>query len=319
MNLFETVEAVETAVVPAATIVAVDELDFVVDIQTNNSAGASVLLQKALTGLAQWVEAATEEIFVSDFDVLLLRLIKAQPAMAPFVNLRRILRQALMPEQLVTPFQIKDVLHRINTFLETDRHNMIVYGAEFINDGETYLTVSNSQAVRDTFLAAKSAGKIFKVICTESRPTNEGVRLAETLHYAGIKTTLIVDAAVYAHTRRCSGIFVGADFITRDGWGNKIGTSAVCLAAHDFGIPVWCCAEQIKVTKSRQFQFRPAKKPPEEVYSGIVPVSNIYFEKMPLDWLSGLITGIGVIPAPIELGLEALMSNLSLEPAKPTA
>ncbi len=282
----------------------IKEPDFIKNINSDNFSGGTVLLQKALSGLHEWIEQSTGNIYVSDFDALLTDLILTKPAIAPFVNLRTLMRRDLSHQYQVKSGQLKKRLQQFSDFLQADRNNMIATGESYIHDGDTYMTFSQSSNVSQIFLRAKQAGKNFQVICPESRPVNEGSSLAETLNKAEIDITLIVDAAIYSQIKSCNGVFVGADIVTEKWWANKTGTSFVCLAAQKFGVPVWSCIEIIKIIDSKGISFNPREKPSSEVYDGSLTVSNLYFEQMPLDWLSGLITGIGVLTSPLEVAIK---------------
>ncbi|UCH72037.1 MAG: hypothetical protein JSW62_00350, partial [Thermoplasmatales archaeon] len=74
---------------------------------------------------------------------------------------------------------------------------------------------------------AKDNKKIFSVVCTESRPINEGVKLARILGKNDIKVKLVVDSAVFNFIPDANIILVGSDAITINGLINKIGTKGI--------------------------------------------------------------------------------------------
>lgn len=64
-------------------------------------------------------------------------------------------------------------------------------------NNSTIITHSYSSTVLNSLVYAKKSGRNFIVICTESRPINEGVKLAEKLGKNKIKVKLIVDPALF--------------------------------------------------------------------------------------------------------------------------
>ena len=75
----------------------------------------------------------------------------------------------------------------------------------------------------------------FDVICTESRPINEGVNLAAKLGGEGIRVKLVIDAAVCSILPQAQIVLIGADSLSAKGLVNKIGTLCLALAAREFG------------------------------------------------------------------------------------
>ena len=57
------------------------------------------------------------------------------------------------------------------------------------------LTISASSLVERAILAAAGAGRGPRIVCLESRPALEGVALAGRLAAAGLRVTLVTDAA----------------------------------------------------------------------------------------------------------------------------
>ncbi|GAG54283.1 unnamed protein product, partial [marine sediment metagenome] len=82
------------------------------------------------------------------------------------------------------------------------------------------------------------SGKNFNIICTESRPANEGFCLAEKLGKEEIKVKLIVDSASFSLLPEIQLILVGADALSTQGLVNKIGTLGLALAAKKFKVDI---------------------------------------------------------------------------------
>lgn len=285
---------------------------FIRDLETDNLSGASDLFQKALNGLVEWSKSQSDAFSRAQIKKVLAGIVAAQPTMAAFVNLERILIRNLGEADSISPRNFQDTLQHFRDFLKADKEKLVQNGVDYILDNETYLTFSNSSSVADIFLEARKKRTNFKVICPESRPMREGVRMAERLHESGIEVELIVDAAIFSQIKECQAVFVGADAVTDEWWANKIGTSFLCLAAREYGIPVWCCCEATKLIEARDFHFNAVDRPADEVNPGRLPVRNIYYEQMRLNWLAGLITSVGVLASPLELTVMRTLNSPQL-------
>ncbi|XP_033927865.1 methylthioribose-1-phosphate isomerase isoform X2 [Melopsittacus undulatus] len=89
-------------------------------------------------------------------------------------------------------------------------------------------------------------GRLRRVLCTETRPYNQGSRLtAFELCHDHIPVTLIADSAAAAAMgeHRVDAVLVGADRVAANGdTANKIGTLALALAARHNRIPFYVAA-----------------------------------------------------------------------------
>ncbi len=179
-------------------------------------------------------------------------------------------------------------------------------------DIETVMTHSYSSLVKDTLLDSASSKSRMRVICTESRPKNEGVKLAQTLCEAGADTTLVTDAASPFLCLKVDLLLIGADGIGEFGLVHKIGTYPLLLAARESGVPV------VVLAGSRKFwpyELRGVKEPPkspDEISdNGCFEVLNYYFDTTPLEYIDRIVTEDGIV-TPGE-ALE-LCRKLSLHP-----
>ncbi len=128
------------------------------------------------------------------------------------------------------------------------------FGAEFLLDGQTWLTHCNAGALATAgygtalgvFRAAKEQGKKFSVFIDETRPLLQGSRLtAWELLQENIDATLICDnmAGSLIRDGRVHGVVVGADRITSKGFvANKIGTYPLAVMAKYHGVPFYVAA-----------------------------------------------------------------------------
>jgi translation initiation factor eIF-2B subunit beta len=87
------------------------------------------------------------------------------------------------------------------------------------------------------------------VIVAETAPGGEGQQMAVALAEAGISTTLIADAAVFAMMARVNKVIVGAHGVMANGGLiAAAGSHLLALAAQHFSVPVVACAGLYKLT-----------------------------------------------------------------------
>jgi len=221
-------------------------------------------------------------------------LTKAQPTMASIFNLVNNVMIAIDKDKNqelkhVVQHYCKKFLQDLQTSDESIRNQVINH----IKDKSTIITHSYSATVLSTLLFAKKAGKKFSVICTESRPKNEGILLAKQLGSNNINVKLIVDSTVFSLIADADMILVGGDAITTKGLINKIGTKGIAMVAHHYKIPMYALCSTIKFLPDDYPVALDLKKNPHEILSrkisNITPI-NYYFDCTPLNFLTGIIT-----------------------------
>ena len=159
-------------------------------------------------------------------------------------------------------------------------------------------------------LKAIRAARTVRVSCAESRPALEGRRLAAELVAAGIPVTYFSDAAIadalgsadpaVAHTPgNADAVLVGADAIAATWFLNKTGTRMLAAAATQQGVPVYVIASRDKFV-GRELAARLVIRSgePAEVWDSPpdgVDVRNPYFESIPLDLVTGVISDLGIL------------------------
>lgn len=176
-------------------------------------------------------------------------------------------------------------------------------GANRISDGDVILTHCNSQAALSIIKTAFKQGKKIEVFTTESRPVWQGRISARELLKAGIPTTLIIDSAVRHFIRDVDKVVVGADSIAANGAVvNKIGTSAIALAAWEARIPFLVAAETYKFnpdTLSGKLVKIEERDPNELINLKHYPklkVRNPAFDVTPAEYVDFIVTERGIIP-----------------------
>lgn len=158
--------------------------------------------------------------------------------------------------------------------------------------------------------------KDMHVYCDETRPLLQGARLTSfELSNAGITTSVQCDnmAALLMKTGRVKIIFVGCDRVAANGdAANKIGTSALAVLAHHYGIPMYICAPSSTIDmKTATGDDIPIEmRDPEEIKSmwykePMAPASvdasfNPAFDVADHRLFTGIITEKGLCHAPYE-------------------
>jgi len=258
--------------------------------------GASVVARRAADALARAAAAAPAEGIpelrgaMADLG---LRMLDAQPAMAPLV--------ALVGEVLGAMDGAEDVraaraaaLGAARSFRESLERRAAALAertAALLPEEGAILTLSSSSSVRDALLRRARAGGV-EVFVLESRPLQEGHLLAAELARAGIRVTVAVDAAAAALVHRSSMVLLGADSVGDLGVVNKLGSAAAAQAAGRAGVPVLVSTDGTKILPPGFPQDVADDRPPEEVLRAPagVKVWNRYFEAVPLEDVTRLVT-----------------------------
>lgn len=206
-----------------------------------------------------------------------------------------------------------DLGHRMDRLLwDLDNSNARIAEnmARLFPEGGTFMTNSFSATVHAALESLVEGGRNVRAIVVESRPAREGVQLARALGELGIASTLIVDAGVASFVKRANAVLVGGDAVTGSVFVNKLGTLPMVLSARSYGVPVYLLASTNKLLPEEEVPETEDNRAPEEVESSSmegVTVENIYFERVPLELITGAVTEDGVLsPEEIATRVRAL-------------
>ena len=125
------------------------------------------------------------------------------------------------------------------------------------------------------------------------------MQLARALGEHGIRSTLIVDAGIASFIDRADAVLVGGDTVSGSFFVNKLGTYPLVLTARSKDVPVYLLASILKLVREDEVPDEEPPHAPEEVESDDmdnVTVENIYFERVPLELVTGVVTEEGVLP-----------------------
>lgn len=287
-------------------------------IEGDNVHGAGYLALKCLDLMADAaVEYAENPSATGAFDeflrTLAARLTASQSAMFVIPNLLARVLERFFSESGPRPGATARNVSLMRRIVEEEKqrleHDMALLaekGSSFLAGklppGGHIVTISHSRAVFGVLKGLAAACGV-RVSVAESRPLNEGVELARQLADLGISVRLIPDCLLGLATAEADAALIGADSLPPGGdVVNKAGTRLLALAANADGVPVYCCAETLKVmtcepgpeTPFPVQRERPAAEIVDPQPEG-VEVLNLYFDRTDSKLIAGYITELGIL------------------------
>ena len=249
------------------------------------------------------------------------KLNHGHPEMAPIFNLSNNVLFAV--DRCSTNEELVAVVGQSITDFETRLCNSASLIAEsainLIPFGELVFAYSFSSTVVSALLNARTNLRSFRVICTESRPSMEGRKLATMLASSGVEVVHSFDPAMCLFLPNCRVAFMGVDCVARPGIVNKVGSWLLALACRELNIPLYALSGTEKiVTDDLLFSFEDAERPGSEIWPDApkgVHVVNRQFELIPFSWIAGLVTEDGILKgeADIEKYVDAIKVHPQLE------
>ncbi len=253
----------------------------------------------------------------------------AQPAMAAFVALgtRALLVARKAREESAPP---DESAARVVAALAAWRRDFTAAGDEIVRRATELVptsgwiaTTTRSSLVERALLAAHATGRPVQVLCSESRPMNEGRMLAASLADAGVTTWLAVDGALGLLLPQAGALWLGADAIRERTFVGKAGVYGLLLIARELNVPAYLLAQRAKFLPDRCRRLTLPRRDPAEVWSDApagAHVVNVPFEEAPLSLVRGVLTEGGFLgPREIEdaAGLAQVAAELR-EPSPPS-
>ena len=176
------------------------------------------------------------------------------------------------------------------------------YLKNIIPENKMILTYSSGSSIIDPLIQLSKEGVYFKVICSESRPRNEGIITAKTLANHSIPVTLCTDAYLFSHIDLSDIVLIGADAICQQGIVNKTGSLPLINLAKQFDIPRYVLCDSRKIIPYAYELPIEQMKPSEDITNNIIlenlSIANNYFDYTPLDYFSYVISEQGFISIP---------------------
>jgi translation initiation factor 2B subunit (eIF-2B alpha/beta/delta family) len=280
----------------------------------DNTSGSVELSKKSAEIL---IKLINQDSSIDQIKNASISLMKAQPNMASIFNLvnnlmLKIDRSKNKEPNIIANQYCKKYLEN----LEKSEKKICNNTKKLFKKNATIITHSYSSTVLNTLLCAKESGKKFSVICTESRPKNEGIKLAKMLGENNIKVKLFVDSAVFSLIPYADMILVGGDAVTDAGLVNKIGTKGLIMTAHHYYTPTYALCSTLKFLPKKYPVTLDHMKDPAEItkekLSNVTPV-NYYFDYTPIEYITGIISEKEILePAKIKEKIKNLKIHKNL-------
>lgn len=298
------------------------EIDHMVsEIANDLTSGAAELALRAINIYRSILTAEADcdpSVVRENLTAVARKLIRSQPAMAPLFNLgNEVLFAADRAKSCAELNKLVDEsLTSFETLLCESASQIADTAYDLIQPGALVFAYSFSSTVVSTLLNARSRKKFFRAICTESRPSMEGRKLASMLASAGLEVVHTFDSAMGLVLPNCSVAFMGVDCVARPGLVNKVGSWLLALACRELNIPLYALSGTEKfVTDDVLFSFEDHERPGSEVWPeppSEVKVLNRQFELIPFSWIAGLVTDKGILQ---EQQIEEYVNKAKVHPA----
>ena len=263
---------------------------------------------RAIKSLAQDSQAETPDQLVGEVEEAVIDILRVMPTLAPPLNaLHRVMGQMeIAYEAGASVKELQEtIIQAVDTFLDWSAHSIekvAVYGSELIKNGDVIFTYSMSSSVWKIFSLAKSQGKSFEVIVTESRPSNEGMWTVDEMLKIDIPVSVSIDACIGELVPGADLVFVGADAISSHGYSLcKVGTYPAALIAKAHGVPFYIAADTLKFDTTSLLGLAPKIDPIHrhevigEKYPQDVRVVGRIFDQTPPSLVDAIITEIGLL------------------------
>jgi translation initiation factor eIF-2B subunit delta len=166
----------------------------------------------------------------------------------------------------------KEAAERFSRIYENLKHLLI--------NKSKVVTISNSRTVLEVMKLWHHENKDIHVIAAESRPMNEGHKMAKHLLQAGIKVTVITDFNISDSISKVDAVIIGADSVFRNGnVVNKTGSRAAAIICNYYKKPFYVLAGSDKFSK--KISDKSGEQNPDEVWRyrhKNLKIKNNYFE-----------------------------------------
>ncbi|KAG8011279.1 Translation initiation factor eIF-2B subunit beta [Nibea albiflora] len=144
-----------------------------------------------------------------------------------------------------------EAINELLTELEGTTDNISMQALEHIHSNEVIMTIGRSRTV-EAFLKDAARKRKFHVIVAECAPFCQGHEMATNLSKAGIETTVITDAAIFAVMSRVNKVIIGTQTVLANGGLRAVnGTHTLALAAKHHSTPLIVCAPMFKLSPQK--------------------------------------------------------------------
>jgi ribose 1,5-bisphosphate isomerase len=211
--------------------------------------------------------------------------------------------------QITEVSTIKEILNELCeeylNLLSSWKKDSVYKSAKLLHNFKKILTHCHSSTVVELLKKMSISEKGFEVVCTETRPLNQGRITAKALVDAGVKTTMVADSAAesFAINRgsiNIDAVFLGCDQISKDGYIiNKIGSWGIAMAAYYGGKPVYIITPLLKFDKDSLYnEIKIEVRTDEELWPDAPDGLDMYnpaFEVVDNSLIAGFVTEFGIV------------------------
>lgn len=289
------------------------------ELKADKSSGANELVEKALEIIKTQLELIKNpNDNIKDKILLLVKnIINSRPSMAPLINSMGYIIQNLEKitvktiQQRLVEFEKDKIIRKkaLNTYFNE-------FLKRFKKSHLKIMLISFSSTIINLLLGNTKYN--LEIYVLESRPLLEGRKTAKILSQY-YKTHLIIDAAMGKYINQIDVVLIGVDSILRDGSViNKIGTLPLAILAKTNDVKVYAIGDSYKYNLKSHYGYPILieEKPIEEIYdkgfvTNFLQVHNYYFDITQPNYISGIISNIGVLS--IQDFLEKLYQDLPIE------
>ncbi len=211
--------------------------------------GASFLARRAAEALVEVAEipAATSEELLQRVTSAGRQLAEARPGIAAVAGAVGRLLAAARGQAHLPPAELRRLIELESQALVESRRRAAASIAIQLRErleGAIVVTHSASATVREAVLHTPPK----RLVCTVSRPVEEGRAFADELRAGGLDVELVEDEDAPARLAEASLLLVGADTVFLDATlCNKIGTRMLAEAAAEHSVPTIVACELIKL------------------------------------------------------------------------
>lgn len=265
-------------------------------------------VMEALAETARLSPAHELDALASDIETAVWEILAVMPAYAPPLNvmhqvLSRI-EQAQANDDSADALRaiIHHDLHGFRRWSEDARNRIAATGASLIPDNGTVFTFTLSETALRTMRFAAESGKQFRVLVTESRPNQDGLRTAQELAACSVDVELSIDACIVDLMVHADLMLIGAESIRADGSAiAKIGTYPVALIAAQYRVPLYIMVDTLKFDVSSMLGFPleldqvPRTSVLPDDISNRASVVGHLFDRTPSYLIRGIVTERGLI------------------------
>jgi translation initiation factor 2B subunit (eIF-2B alpha/beta/delta family) len=200
-------------------------------IEQDDSHGASWLAREAVEAVCEAVELGEDPIALGQ------RIAAARPAMGAIAGaLGRVLASGRSDEQI-----LEEARALIEARERAGKAIAVLLGPHL---NGVVMTHSNSATVRE----AVEHTPPDRIVCTVSKPGEEGRELAEALRGSDLAVDVVDDLDAEHAVGTVDLLLLGADTVFREGsLVNKVGTAGLAKAATEAGVPVIVACEVLKL------------------------------------------------------------------------